>query len=799
MEDSPSKRASRRTRGEDPITDNGTEDDTPLRELRMLTQGGKGGRPYDDSNKWNFFPEKSLTSYTEDDIVLHNSNIFSSIAESTDETKHYDNDRRFTDECKYQMIKMDSLESAINDQCLCRCSVDNEFELFFRHLGKKSSGKAKKYTVQDLKNLRNEYNLRRRKSKFQTNTLSLNCENIGLEAIVSIECAKCKTSSTIPNETTKFKGTNYAGDACNNENCSWYATNIRLVIGTLASGLGAADISCLFSFLGLPNLYSFCNRQYKRIETLIGKYFRQVANDSMHEARDIEVTLTQQQFKDQPVENWRSAENPVGLTLSYDMGWSKRSSGNIYNSLSGHSFLVGCHSKIILGAQVLSKQCSVCTSAESKGVTPRDHECPKNFTGSSKAMEAHAALSLVKELDEESDSRLYVEAFVTDDDTSIRALLNHDLSKNKTGKGKLPLHIPVPRWLADPSHRTRVVARVIFGLVTLRAGDGELKKVDALRFKRNYGYMLKQCRELTLEEFKIKVYCVIEHMFNNHLLCDSKWCKPLRMLEARDGVGDVSTHSNYFSDDSDFSIDSDDEETTMGKVSYYRCKTRHRHMYEKLIDAFEPYAIEDRLEESLHGFETQLNECLNSMVARYAPKNRTYGTTMSLKNRISIVVGTNNKGHFGYWKQIFKHIELYLGHDLGENLNRLDRLKEWKRKYNTNTETKRKRSQHKNEKLQELMKQQKNDADRGYIYESGYAIKFPVPNEVLKIEDKLRSDGIVTCNLKGCHSKKHKTNSSKQCKYYAYGKDADALGKAIDTELRELYSHLYYCRPVSED
>ena len=33
----------------------------------------------------------------------------------------------------------------------------------------------------------------------------------------------------------------------------------------------------------------------------------------------------------------------VGLTVSYDMGWNKCSSGNRYDSLSGHAFIIGAY------------------------------------------------------------------------------------------------------------------------------------------------------------------------------------------------------------------------------------------------------------------------------------------------------------------------------------------------------------------------------------------------------------------------------------------------------------------------
>ena len=82
--------------------------------------------------------------------------------------------------------------------------------------------------------------------------------------------------------------------------------------------------------------------------------------------------------------------------------------------------------------------------------------------------EADAALSLIKKLDQETDSRLYVKVFVTDEDLYIGSLLSCNMSFHDIGEGKLLLHIPEPQWLADPTHRTRVVARAIFALVTLQ-------------------------------------------------------------------------------------------------------------------------------------------------------------------------------------------------------------------------------------------------------------------------------------------------------------------------------------------
>ena len=65
-----------------------------------------------------------------------------------------------------------------------------------------------------------------------------------------------------------------------------------------------------------------------------------------------------------------------GITVSYDMGWQRRSSGNNYASLSGHGFLIGAHTRRVLACVVFSKKCSVCESRKrkEKGVGASDGE-----------------------------------------------------------------------------------------------------------------------------------------------------------------------------------------------------------------------------------------------------------------------------------------------------------------------------------------------------------------------------------------------------------------------------------------
>ena len=99
-------------------------------------------------------------------------------------------------------------------------------------------------------------------------------------------------------------------------------------------------------------------------------------------------------------------------------------------------------------------------------------------------------------------------------------------------------------------------------------------------------------------------------------------------------------------------------------------------------------------------YDTQLNESLNNVVSRYAPKNCTYGTTMSLSNRIAIVIGVHNLGHLGFWKSVYELIGLPMLSDLYSNLLRKDGRKNLKCKYNEKKEVKIKRAKSNHDKLQ---------------------------------------------------------------------------------------------------
>ena len=74
-------------------------------------------------------------------------------------------------------------------------------------------------------------------------------------------------------------------------------------------------------------------------------------------------------------------------------------------------------------------------------------------------METELALGLATELHSLSRGRVFLHTIVSDDDSTMRSLLKH---KKVDLKGKLPEDIPEPIFLADPSHRVKVMAKPFF-------------------------------------------------------------------------------------------------------------------------------------------------------------------------------------------------------------------------------------------------------------------------------------------------------------------------------------------------
>ena len=57
----------------------------------------------------------------------------------------------------------------------------------------------------------------------------------------------------------------------------------------------------------------------------------------------------------------------------------KNNNNKVYDSSSGHAFIIGTRSKGIIGMVLYSKACRKCDAAEKRREEAEEHKCPKNF------------------------------------------------------------------------------------------------------------------------------------------------------------------------------------------------------------------------------------------------------------------------------------------------------------------------------------------------------------------------------------------------------------------------------------
>ena len=298
--------------------------------------------------------------------------------------------------------------------------------------------------------------------------------------------------------------------------------------------------------MGLPGAQNFGRNHFNEIEDVLGEHLRRVAEETMEDALKLEVKMSVS--RNQYIA-WLNNTLPSlpEVAASYDMGWQKRSSGRTYNSVSGHGMMIGCRSSKVIDAVVLSKRCNICSTPILEALSP--HICPKNYEGSSKGMEAEGSLRLCVRARER---KYAIGIIVSDDDSTMRAVLKHSHKakekddntyiwpRNDKGvklpdKGRLPLNIPEPTFYADPSHRTKILAKKLFQLLSKGKSITSITKGDCLKSKKYFGYFLKQHRHQSKEVFALAAKAPLEHLFDNQEFC-GPWCK------RKDDTNDLVQH-----------------------------------------------------------------------------------------------------------------------------------------------------------------------------------------------------------------------------------------------------------------
>ena len=140
-------------------------------------------------------------------------------------------------------------------------------------------------------------------------------------------------------------------------------------------------------------------------------------------------------------------------------------------------------------------------------------------------MEAAAILHMA--INSVSERKFVMRWIVADDDSVMCAYLRHPKDTPKD-KGKLPIWVFEPEFMADPGHRKKSVSKHFYKLASVPVGKSRASKNMAKRIKKNWGYMIRQNKGKSIEEFVKSSNAPLEHMFDNHVYCDPEWCGSLQ-------------------------------------------------------------------------------------------------------------------------------------------------------------------------------------------------------------------------------------------------------------------------------
>ena len=171
------------------------------------------------------------------------------------------------------------------------------------------------------------------------------------------------------------------------------------------------------------------------------------------------------------------------------MGWPTKGTGRNYNSHTGFGCFVGAYNKKILMSHIYSRRCRICEIAKRKFTPVRKHDCIQNWASDapSKNMEAAAILHMAINC---VFLGFIMGSIISDDDSVMRAHLKHVNDTDPKHKGKLPIWIHEPEFLADPGHRKKSVSKKFYELANQRVSQSRVTKDMAKRLKKNWGYMV---------------------------------------------------------------------------------------------------------------------------------------------------------------------------------------------------------------------------------------------------------------------------------------------------------------------
>lgn len=253
-------------------------------------------------------------------------------------------------------------------------------------------------------------------------------------------------------------------------------------------GFGESHINTLLAVLNIPGI---CHKNLKEREREVGQKLEVMANASCKRNLANEVALTD--------------SHEDGIVVSFDGAWQKRGTGRAYNSLTGHASLIGNKTGKCVGYALKSKKCRICSAAKEKNVTPRKHNCKKNWKGSAKSMEPAMACEMLQSVLDQGEK---VSTLVMDNDSTTIARVKSTVDQNITKR-------------CDSNHTRKGFTA---SLIELSKAHKLLRNTKVRsHIERCFTYSISQNKGQQ-EQLANALSSIVPHLYGEHSSCGS-WCR----------------------------------------------------------------------------------------------------------------------------------------------------------------------------------------------------------------------------------------------------------------------------------
>ena len=159
----------------------------------------------------------------------------------------------------------------------------------------------------------------------------------------------------------------------------------------------------------------------------------------------------------------------------------------------------------VLDFSIRSRVCRVCQASEAEGKQPKDHECTKNWTGSSKSMEPDMAIEMIRNLKEDGVNVTCVNA---DNDSATYS--------------KIKVEFPAIEKRDDQNHIKKGISKALY---TLAKTHKELKTDVIDYFIRCFMYAICDNRG-SAEQIRKALNHIVPHVYGDHSECETlPWCR----------------------------------------------------------------------------------------------------------------------------------------------------------------------------------------------------------------------------------------------------------------------------------